>query len=260
MGLPECQERLLLPVGLSEPSRPPIAPSRLSARRSRPLRPAGLMTWVNRLKCVRERAAITWAPTAGAGASCGHRTPTSSATRGRPTGPILLNRKKQCRSEGAERRKDKSAKADEDPCQSPLVCATMQTLLDAGSDCMSKSITLAARVDADLDAELSQLAAKTGRTKSWLITRRFDPSSPVNSSFLLPWRKASGPSGKGASWIIRRLLPPLTDLLPQTRDPAEMDRTSRDQIRLHEHEAEEIKIAAIRAADGQRPYASCEKE
>ena len=35
---------------------------------------------------------------------------------------------------------------------------------------MSKSITLAARVDADLDAELSQLAAKTGRTKSWLIT------------------------------------------------------------------------------------------
>jgi predicted transcriptional regulator len=46
----------------------------------------------------------------------------------------------------------------------------MQTLLDAGSDCMSKSITLAARVDADLDAELSRLAAKTGRTKSWLIT------------------------------------------------------------------------------------------
>ncbi len=36
--------------------------------------------------------------------------------------------------------------------------------------CMSKSITLAARVDAELDAELSQLAAKTGRTKSWLIT------------------------------------------------------------------------------------------
>ena len=35
---------------------------------------------------------------------------------------------------------------------------------------MSKSITLAARVDADLDAELSRLATATGRTKSWLIT------------------------------------------------------------------------------------------
>ena len=34
---------------------------------------------------------------------------------------------------------------------------------------MSKSITLAARVDTDLDAELSRLAAATGRTKSWLI-------------------------------------------------------------------------------------------
>jgi len=34
---------------------------------------------------------------------------------------------------------------------------------------MSKSITLAARVDADLDAELSRLATTTGRTKSWLI-------------------------------------------------------------------------------------------
>jgi predicted transcriptional regulator len=34
---------------------------------------------------------------------------------------------------------------------------------------MSKSITLAARVDADLDAELSRLASATGRSKSWLI-------------------------------------------------------------------------------------------
>ena len=34
---------------------------------------------------------------------------------------------------------------------------------------MSKSITLAARVDADLDAELSRLATATGRSKSWLI-------------------------------------------------------------------------------------------
>ena len=34
---------------------------------------------------------------------------------------------------------------------------------------MTKSITLAARVDANLDAELGRLAAATGRTKSWLI-------------------------------------------------------------------------------------------
>jgi predicted transcriptional regulator len=35
---------------------------------------------------------------------------------------------------------------------------------------MSKSITIAARVDAKLDAELERLAAATGRTKSRLIT------------------------------------------------------------------------------------------
>jgi RHH-type rel operon transcriptional repressor/antitoxin RelB len=34
---------------------------------------------------------------------------------------------------------------------------------------MPKPITLAARVDADLDAELSRLATATGRSKSWLI-------------------------------------------------------------------------------------------
>ncbi|WP_428542107.1 CopG family ribbon-helix-helix protein [Rhodopila sp.] len=34
---------------------------------------------------------------------------------------------------------------------------------------MPKAVTLAARVDADLDAELTRLAVATGRTKSWLI-------------------------------------------------------------------------------------------
>jgi predicted transcriptional regulator len=34
---------------------------------------------------------------------------------------------------------------------------------------MSRTVTLAARVDADLDAELARLAATTGRTKSWLV-------------------------------------------------------------------------------------------
>jgi predicted transcriptional regulator len=34
---------------------------------------------------------------------------------------------------------------------------------------MTKSVTIAARVDADLDGELARLAAATGRSKSWLI-------------------------------------------------------------------------------------------
>ena len=34
---------------------------------------------------------------------------------------------------------------------------------------MPKSVTLAARVDADLDAALGRLADTKGRTKSWLI-------------------------------------------------------------------------------------------
>jgi predicted transcriptional regulator len=38
-----------------------------------------------------------------------------------------------------------------------------------GEISMSKPVTLAARVDADLDAELTRLATATGRTKSWLI-------------------------------------------------------------------------------------------
>jgi predicted transcriptional regulator len=35
---------------------------------------------------------------------------------------------------------------------------------------MTKSITIAARVDADLDGQLDRLAAATGRSKSWLIS------------------------------------------------------------------------------------------
>jgi predicted transcriptional regulator len=34
---------------------------------------------------------------------------------------------------------------------------------------MGKSVTLAARVDEALDAELTKLVDKTGRSKSWLI-------------------------------------------------------------------------------------------
>jgi RHH-type rel operon transcriptional repressor/antitoxin RelB len=34
---------------------------------------------------------------------------------------------------------------------------------------MPKTVTLAARVDADLDGELSRIAAASARTKSWLV-------------------------------------------------------------------------------------------
>jgi RHH-type rel operon transcriptional repressor/antitoxin RelB len=35
---------------------------------------------------------------------------------------------------------------------------------------MTKSVTIAARVDADLDSQLERLAAATGRSKSWLVS------------------------------------------------------------------------------------------
>ena len=35
---------------------------------------------------------------------------------------------------------------------------------------MAKSVTIAARVDEDLDGELERLASAMGRSKSWLIT------------------------------------------------------------------------------------------
>jgi RHH-type rel operon transcriptional repressor/antitoxin RelB len=35
---------------------------------------------------------------------------------------------------------------------------------------MPKSVTVAARIDADLDSELERLASATGRSKSWLIS------------------------------------------------------------------------------------------
>jgi RHH-type transcriptional regulator, rel operon repressor / antitoxin RelB len=34
---------------------------------------------------------------------------------------------------------------------------------------MAKSVTIAARVDADLDSQVERLAAATGRSKSWLV-------------------------------------------------------------------------------------------
>ncbi len=34
---------------------------------------------------------------------------------------------------------------------------------------MPKSVTIAARIDADLDSEVERLASATGRSKSWLV-------------------------------------------------------------------------------------------
>ncbi|HJU18106.1 MAG TPA: ribbon-helix-helix domain-containing protein [Stellaceae bacterium] len=34
---------------------------------------------------------------------------------------------------------------------------------------MTKSVTISARVDADLDSEIARLAEATGRSKSWLV-------------------------------------------------------------------------------------------
>jgi RHH-type rel operon transcriptional repressor/antitoxin RelB len=49
---------------------------------------------------------------------------------------------------------------------------------------MSKSITLAARVDADLDAELNRLATATGRSKSWLINEALRSYVATEQQFL----------------------------------------------------------------------------
>ena len=74
---------------------------------------------------------------------------------------------------------------------------------------MSKSITLAARVDADLDAELSQLAAKTGRTKSWLITEALRSFVANEQQFLAAVeegkRAVQGRARRGSSDGCRRL-------------------------------------------------------
>ena len=35
---------------------------------------------------------------------------------------------------------------------------------------MAKSVTIAARIEAELDGELERLASATGRSKSWLIS------------------------------------------------------------------------------------------
>lgn len=49
---------------------------------------------------------------------------------------------------------------------------------------MSKSVTIAARVDIDLDAELERLASATGRSKSWLINEALRSYVATEQQFL----------------------------------------------------------------------------
>ena len=49
---------------------------------------------------------------------------------------------------------------------------------------MSKSVTIAARVDADLDDELERLAEAAGRSKSWLINEALRSYVATERQFL----------------------------------------------------------------------------
>lgn len=49
---------------------------------------------------------------------------------------------------------------------------------------MSKSVTIAARVDADLDGELERLAEAAGRSKSWLINEALRSYVATEQQFL----------------------------------------------------------------------------
>ncbi len=60
---------------------------------------------------------------------------------------------------------------------------------------MSKSVTLAARVDADLDAELARLATATGRSKSWLISEALRSFVANKQQFLAAAGKAGRSPG-----------------------------------------------------------------
>ena len=62
---------------------------------------------------------------------------------------------------------------------------------------MTKSITLAARVDAELDVELSRLAAATGRTKSWLISEALKSYVANEKQFLAAVEEGKQALGEG---------------------------------------------------------------
>ena len=49
---------------------------------------------------------------------------------------------------------------------------------------MAKSVTIAARVDADLDNRLERLAAAAGRSKSWLVNEVLQAYVATEQQFL----------------------------------------------------------------------------
>jgi predicted transcriptional regulator len=78
---------------------------------------------------------------------------------------------------------------------------------------MTKSVTIAARVDADLDGQLDRLAAATGRSKSWLISEALRSYIANEQQFL-----ASKPCGTARRSIMRRSSRPLNGSSARVRD------------------------------------------
>ncbi len=57
---------------------------------------------------------------------------------------------------------------------------------------MSKSVTIAARVDADLDSKLERLASATGRSKSWHINEALQSYAANGATRQLPFPGETG--------------------------------------------------------------------
>jgi predicted transcriptional regulator len=57
----------------------------------------------------------------------------------------------------------------------------LQTFVEDG---MPKSVTIAARIDGELDSELERLASLTGRSKSWLISEALRSYVATEQQFL----------------------------------------------------------------------------
>ena len=61
---------------------------------------------------------------------------------------------------------------------------------------MPKSVTVAARVDANLDRELERLAEATGRSKSWLINEALRSYVANEQQFLAAGGREASPAGR----------------------------------------------------------------
>lgn len=63
------------------------------------------------------------------------------------------------------------------------MCCNVDIVRHAGT-IVAKSVTIAARVDADLDDELERLASATGRSKSWLVNEALRSYVATEQQFL----------------------------------------------------------------------------